>query len=137
MVSILVVLDRCQRHSKGHDDWFTLACTRVSILVVLDRCQRHSQLGETLRPTLKLLKFQSLLCWIVVRDVHYRASFLAIEVSNEAVSILVVLDRCQRLARPTRLCSVDGSDSGFNPCCVGSLSETKKHWTQLGCKLSP
>ena len=92
VVSILVVLDCCQRQigfpANAGEEWFqSLLCW----IVVRDT-------AVTLLPSNFEHMFQSLLCWIVVRD-FCRIGHTA---ATSCVSILVVLDCCQRLLSSER-----------------------------------
>ena len=67
--------------------------------------------------------FQSLLCWIVVRDPAWPREYdadLEVRLFQSLLCWIVVRDRSVSLgdaqAKPLKR---------FNPCCVGSLSETR------------
>ena len=110
MVSILVVLDCCQRPMAKRREGY---CRRVSILVVLDCCQRLA-LG------LRFL-FYNLVSILVVLDCCQRQPPVML-----AVKIWCCFNPCcvGLLSETTRGGSAAQPRCRFNPCCVGLLSET-------------
>ena len=112
LVSILVVVDWVQRHSRGHvcrcrSGWFQ---SLLSWIGFRDLCGPERRRNHFM--------FQSLLSWIGFRDRYVSAA----RDEHGGVSILVVVDWVQRLHQKVKRRS---SREGFNPCCRGLGSETR------------
>ena len=101
-VSILVVLDRCQRQVQGTNRGPGYSAQHVSILVVLDRCQRP-QFGSTIAVRSTSLEVSILVVLDRCQRPGHRFSVPAVRF--RVVSILVVLDRCQRRVSNTGVSS--------------------------------
>ena len=91
-VSILVLLDRIKERFFGSSEIQRLLY--VSILVLLDRIKEQE---NWLWNRIKQSEFQSLFCWIVLKN----ASHLQLHLICIGVSILVLLDRIKELIKIT------------------------------------